>query len=114
MFSNALFLTGTKVLAAAETQVRGWAGFEETLKNFFKDGMGQSGAKGLGIALVIIGLFMGALSFAMHHFNPQSRMPSWGICLAVAVVGSILTFGLDKPVNFFKSVGEWIQTLLGV
>lgn len=112
MFSNALFLTGTKVFAAEG--VAGWAGFEKTMTEFFKNGMGQSGAKGLGIALVIIGLFMGALSFAMHHFNPQSRMPSWGICLSIAVVGSVLTFGLDKLINFFSSVGHWIETLMGV
>lgn len=105
MFSNALLL--------AES-VAGWSGFEKTMTDFFQNGMGKSGAKGLGIALVIIGLFMGALSFAMHHFNPQSRMPSWGICLAVAVVGSILTFGLDKLITFFASVGHWIETLMGV
>lgn len=113
MFSNALFLTGTKVFAAAEN-TDGWGTFQKTMESFFRNGMGDKGAQGLGIALVIIGLFMGALSFAMHHFNPQSRMPSWGICLSIAVVGSCLTFGLGNLIDFFASVGHWIESLMGV
>lgn len=92
---------------------RGWGGFKDDLTNFFKNGMGNGGFKGIGIALMIIGIGMAALSFTMHHLNPQSRMPSWVICLVISVIGGILGFGVDVPIQFLESVGHWVEHLLG-
>lgn len=94
--------------------VRGWSGFTQDMTSFFKDGLGNTGGKGIGIALMVVGIVLAVISFAMHHFNPQSRMPSWGICLVVAIIGGILGFGIDKPIAFFEACGHWIEHLLGV
>lgn len=96
-----------------EDSGRGWTGFNQDMTNFFKNGMGNGGFKGVGIALMIVGILLAAVSFAMHHFNPQSRLPSWGICLVVAIIGGILGFGVETPIKFLESCGHWIEHLLG-
>lgn len=96
------------------TLVGGWDGFKTALVNFFQNGLGGSGATGIGIAIMVIGVLAAVISFAMHHFNPQSRMPSWIICLIIAIAGAFLTSGMSKPIAFFNSVRDWIYSVIGV
>ena len=106
---NALFLKTSTLLAAG-----GWDTFKNGMTSFFKTGLGGSGAQGLGVAIMVIGVVTAVLSFVMHHFNPQSRMPSWIICLISGVAGSLLTAGMEKPIELFDRARTWVMSLFGV
>lgn len=92
----------------------GWEGFKNGMTTFFQDGLGGSGAQGLGIAVMIIGIVVAVISFVVHKFNPQSRMPSWIICLIIGVAGSVLTSGMSRPIALFNMVRDWIYSLIGI
>lgn len=94
--------------------VGGWDTFKQGMVDFFQNGLGGQGAQGLGIAIMVIGIVAAVISFVMHHFNPQSRMPSWIICLIIGVAGSFLTAGMSKPIELFHSVRDWILSLFGL
>lgn len=107
-----MYLTAIQLHTYAAA-TRGWGGFQKDMEGFFKNGLGNGGFKGFGIALMIVGILLAALSFSLHHFNPQCRLPSWPICLVVAIIGGILGFGVDVPVKFLESCGHWLEHLLG-
>lgn len=92
----------------------GWAGFKEGLTAFFQDGLGGAGAQGLGIAVMVLGIVVAVISFVVHKFNPQSRMPSWIICLVIGVAGSVLTSGMSRPIALFNMVRDWVYSLIGI
>ena len=106
---NALLLKTSTLLAAG-----GWTTFKNGMVNFFQHGLGGEGAQGLGIAIMVIGVVAAVISFTMHHFNPQSRMPSWIICLIIGVAGSLLTSGMGKPIELFNRARDWIMSLFGL
>lgn len=93
---------------------KGWSGFREGFDNMFKNGLGKDGAQGIGWAVLTIGIVFAVVSFAMHHFNPQSRMPSWGVCLTIAIAGALIITGIGKPAKWLISVKNWIYSLVGV
>lgn len=92
----------------------GWEGFQKGLNDFFLTGLGGAGAQGLGIAVMVIGIVVAVISFVVHKFNPQSRMPSWIACLIIGVAGSVLTSGMSRPIALFNLVREWIFSLIGI
>ena len=92
----------------------GWAGFKEGLTALFQDGLGGAGALGLGIAVMVLGIVVAVISFVVHKFNPQSRMPSWIICLVIGVAGSVLTSGMSRPIALFDMVRDWVYSLIGI
>lgn len=92
----------------------GWEGFKNGLVEFFQNGLGGTGAQGIGIAIMAIGFVMAVVSFTVHKFNQQSRLPSWIICLCIGVGGAFLTFGLSKPIQLFEMVRDWIMSLFGL
>lgn len=92
----------------------GWEGFKNGMTTFFQDGLGGSGAQGLGIAVMIIGIVVAVISFVVHKFNPQSRMPSWIICLVIGVAGSVLTSGMSRPIALFNMIRDWVYSLIGI
>lgn len=92
----------------------GWDGFKNGLTTFFQDGLGGSGAQGLGIAVMVIGIVVAVISFVVHKFNPQSRMPSWIICLVIGVAGSVLTSGMSRPIALFNMIRDWVYSLIGI
>lgn len=106
---NALIVNMPTLLAGG-----GWASFKNGMTNFFQNGLGGEGAQGLGVAIMVIGLVAAVVSFVAHHFNPQSRMPSWIICLIIGVAGSLLTAGMSKPIQLFDRARDWIMSLFGV
>ncbi len=94
--------------------VAGWDKFKDGMTQFFQYGLGGDGAQGIGIAIMVIGIVCAVISFTMHHFNPQSRMPSWIICLIVGIAGSILMSGVDKPIQLLNAAKDWIMSLFGL
>lgn len=106
---NALFLKTNTLLASG-----GWTTFKNGMTEFFQNGLGGEGAQGLGVAIMVIGVVAAVISFVMHHFNPQSRMPSWIICLIIGVAGSLLTAGMSKPIALFNRARDWIMSLFGL
>lgn len=108
MFTNALIDVQTFMAGS------GWAGFKNGLDDFFRKGLGGDGAQGLGIAIMVLGIVCACVSFALHHFNPQSRFPSWVMCLMVGVAGGILMNGVEQPIRIFKSAADWVLSLIGL
>lgn len=94
----------------AAVMATGWSGFKTSMTEFFYNGMGGDGAKGLGIAIAVIGIMVAALSFVVHKLNPQSRMPGWFTCLIVALIGTLLFTGVGPVLK----IVQWIRdTILG-
>lgn len=84
------------------------------LQGFFQNGLGGDGAQGFGIALLAIGFVFACISFMVHKFNPQSRMPSWGTCLIIGVVGAILMGGIEGPMKLFIMARDTLYSWLGI
>lgn len=85
-------------------------GFE----GFFKNGLGGDGAQAFGIAILVIGFVFAAISFAVHKFNPQSKLPGWVTCLVISVAGSILMGGVDGPMKLFEWARDTLYGWLGI
>lgn len=98
----------------------GWSGFKTSLQNFFQNGLGgkNGGAAGIGIAILVIGIVAAVISFAMHHFNPQSRMPQWYICLVIGIAGALIMDGVGTSntglMGFLHKCAQWVRSVLGV
>ena len=74
----------------------------------------EPGAKGFGIAILVIGFITAGISFAVHKFNQSSRMPGWITCLAIAVVGSILMGGVEAPMQLFEQARNTLYGWFGI
>lgn len=111
----ALF-AGTMAVANSQvvTMAGGWDSFNENLTSWFKDGLGGPGLQGLGTAIAVIGIVAAVISFIIHKFNPQSRMPGPIMCLAVALVGTIAMSGLDKPLQIVEAARDTIYGWMGI
>ena len=91
-----------------------WSLFKTKMDEVFKDGLGGEGMQGVGGILLAVGVVAAGISFALHKFNPQSRMPGWISCLVVGLVGSILMGGMEKPMQVLEQFRNWIFTLFGL
>lgn len=99
---NRLFLTA------------GWEGFKNSLTQFFEHGLGGPGMEGVGIAVAVIGLASAIVSFVVHKFNPQSRMPGWVTCLIVGLFGAIAMGGVSKPLQLLKAARDVLFSWVGL
>lgn len=117
MFSLAAFaltvaaMHATKQMLFMETS---WDGFLQSMNSFFQDGLGGPGMQGVGIAIAAIGLVAAAISFAVHKFNPQSRMPGWITCLVIGLIGTFAMTGISKPLQILNSGRDLIFSWFGV
>lgn len=84
------------------------------LTGFFKTGLGGPGAQGIGILILVVGFVCAGISFMMHKFNPQSKMPGWVTCLVIAVVGAILMGGVEGPMKLFIQARDTLYGWLGI
>lgn len=91
-----------------------WSTFKNSLTTAFQNGLGGEGMQGIGIAIAVVGVVAAGISFAVHKFNPQSRMPGWITCLVIGLVGSMLMSGIGQPLQLLESAKEWVYTMLGV
>ena len=92
----------------------GFSDFSTQMTEFFKNGLGGDGAEGFGIAILVIGFIMAGISFAVHKFNPQSKLPGWITCLVIGVVGAILMGGIEGPLTLFESARDTLYKWLGI
>lgn len=94
--------------------LHGWKAFKDKMVDFFQTGLGGDGAKGIGIAIVVVGVICAILSFVFHHFNPQSRFPGALKCIIAAILGSLLISGIQTPMNIIGNIRDWlVSTVAG-
>lgn len=91
-----------------------WSSFYESMKSFFETGLGGPGMQGVGIAIAAIGVVAALISFVVHKFNPQSRMPGWITCLVIGLFGAIGMSGLSKPLQLLQSARDLIYGWMGL
>lgn len=91
-----------------------WSGFKQSMENFFKNGLAGDGMYGIGIAIAVIGVIAAAISFVVHKFNPQSRMPGWITCLVIAIVGALAMGGFEKPLKLLNKAREILYSWFGL
>ena len=91
-----------------------WKGFKESMTNFFQNGLGGPGAAGLGIAIASIGVVMAVVSFVVHKYNPQSRMPGPVINLLIGLMGTVLISGVGKPIELLTQARDTIMGWFGL
>lgn len=97
----------------ALTALSGWNHFNQQINNFFNTG--ASGAfEPIGYGLMILGFIGAGISFAVHKFNPQSRMPGWFSLLLVGLFGMFVSRGISDVVTIFDTVREFIWNVLGL
>jgi len=91
-----------------------WSNLRAGLEGFFKTGLGGDGAQGIGITILVIGFIMSVVSFFVHKFSQRSQLPTWWLCLLVAVAGSILMGGIDGPMQLFEMARNTLYSWLGI
>lgn len=91
-----------------------WSGFKTSMSNFFEHGLGGPGMEGIGIAIAVIGVVAACISFIVHKFNPQSRMPGWIMCLVIGLVGALAMGGVSKPLKILEQGRDLLYTWFGL
>lgn len=91
-----------------------WSGFKSSMKSFFETGLGGPGMEGIGIAIAVIGVVAAAISFIVHKFNPQSRMPGWIMCLVIGLVGALAMGGVSKPLKILEQGRDLLYSWFGL
>lgn len=103
-----------RMLHAAPLMTTSWNQFKTSMTNFFEHGLGGPGMEGIGIAIAVIGVVCACISFIVHKFNPQSRMPGWVMCLVIGLVGAIAMGGVSKPLALLKQARDTIYGWFGL
>lgn len=91
-----------------------WNGFKTSMTDFFEHGLGGPGMEGIGIAIAVIGVVAAIISFIVHKFNPQTRMPGWITCLVIGVLGAVAMGGVGKPIEILKQIRDLLYTWFGL
>ena len=68
----------------------------------------------VNISFAVIGLVAAAISFIVHKFNPQSRMPGWITCLVIGLVGALAMGGVAKPIEILEQGRDLIYEWFGL
>lgn len=107
-------LIGVNLVTKAPFMSASWDGFKNSMTQFFEHGLGGPGMEGVGIAIAVIGVVAAAISFIVHRFNPQSRMPGWIMCLVIGLVGAIAMGGVSKPLQILEQARDLLYTWFGL
>lgn len=110
----ALMATCMAALNKALLMDASWSGFKDSMETFFEDGLGGDGMGGVGIAIAVIGVVTAVISFVVHKFNPQSRMPGWITCLAIGLVGAMAIGGVGPWIDLLTQAQTTIFEWLGI
>lgn len=84
------------------------------LQEVFLNGLGGPGAQGIGLTIMVIGIVMAVISFFVHKFNPQSRLPGWFTCLLIGIAGSVLVGGMERPIQAFEAIRDTLYSWLSI
>lgn len=107
-----LIMMGATQMAPVMTS--SWSKFQTSMKDFFETGLGGPGMQGVGIAIAVIGIVAAIVSFVVHKFNPQSRMPGWITCLVIGLAGAIAMSGIGKPLQLLEQARDTIFGWVGL
>ena len=107
-----VFAVQVWALSAMNT-LAGWDHFNRQINAFFNTG--ASGAfEPIGYGLMILGFIGAGVSFAIHKFNPQSRMPGWFSLLLVGLFGVFVSRGIQDVVTIFETVRSFLWNMVGL
>lgn len=109
-----LFYTASNFMTSGGGGGQFFQNLKQGLEGFFKNGLGGDGAQGFGIAILAIGFVFAGISFAVHKFNPQSKLPGWVTCIIIGIVGAILMGGIDGPMKLFEMARDTLYGWLGI
>ena len=110
----AVMMIMMNVVAKAPFMSASWSGFKDSMQQFFEHGLGGPGMEGVGIAVAVIGVVAAVISFILHRFNPQSRMPGPIMCLLVGLVGAFAMSGVSKPLKLLGQARDLIYSWMGL
>lgn len=110
----AVMMIMMNVVAKAPFMSASWDGFKNSMQQFFEHGLGGPGMEGVGIAVAVIGVVAAVISFILHRFNPQSRMPGPVMCLLVGLVGAFAMSGVSKPLELLGQARDLIYSWMGL
>lgn len=113
-FAFLLTVAGMNVVNRAPFMDASWDGFKKSMTQFFEHGLGGPGMEGIGIAIAVIGVVAAAISFIVHKFNPQSRMPGWITCLIIGLVGALAMGGVSKPLEILGQGRDLLYSWFGL
>lgn len=113
-FAFLLTVTGMNAVNRAPFMDASWDGFKNSMTQFFEHGLGGPGMEGVGIAIAVIGVVAAAISFIVHKFNPQSRMPGWIMCLVIGLVGALAMGGVSKPLEILGQGRDLLYSWFGL
>lgn len=113
-FLFALTMLSMNLMETNPMMAASWDGFKQSMTEFFEYGLGGSGMEGIGIAIAVIGVVAAAISFIVHKFNPQSRMPGWITCLVIGLVGALAMGGVAKPIEILGQGRDLIYEWFGL
>ena len=110
----ALTMLSMNLMGATPFMNASWDGFKNSMTEFFEHGLGGPGMEGIGIAIAVLGVVAAAISFILHKFNPQSRMPGWIMCLVIGLVGALAMGGVSKPIEILEQGRDLIYGWFGL
>lgn len=110
----ALTMLSMNLMGATPFMNASWEGFKRSMTEFFEHGLGGPGMEGIGIAIAVLGVVAAAISFIVHKFNPQSRMPGWIMCLVIGLVGALAMGGVSKPIEILEQGRDLIYGWFGL
>ena len=113
-FAFLLTVAGMNAVNRAPFMDASWDGFKNSMTQFFEHGLGGPGMEGIGIAIAVIGVVAAAISFIVHKFNPQSRMPGWITCLIIGLVGALAMGGVSKPLEILGQGRDLLYSCFGL
>lgn len=113
-FAFLLTVAGMNAVNRAPFMDASWDGFKNSMTQFFEHGLGGPGMEGIGIAIAVIGVVAAAISFIVHKFNPQSRMPGWITCLIIGLVGALAMGGVSKPLEILGQGRDLLFSWFGL
>lgn len=113
-FAFLLTVAGMNAVNRAPFMDASWDGFKNSMTQFFEHGLGGPGMEGIGIAIAVIGVVAAAISFIVHKFNPQSRMPGWITCLIIGLVGALAMSGVSKPLEILGQGRDLLYSWFGL
>ena len=113
-FAFLLTVAGMNAVNRVPFMDASWDGFKNSMTEFFEHGLGGSGMEGIGIAIAVIGVVAAAISFIVHKFNPQSRMPGWIMCLVIGLVGALAMGGVSKPLEILGQGRDLLYSWFGL